>query len=386
MNLHEYQSKQLLQKAGIRIPSGVIVSNISELHDRLSELDCERYVVKAQVHSGSRKAANGVFVDVNNDDVDHIAKDMLGSSITTRQSSTSKQTINHILIEEYIDFKQSYYISLAVDFSEQSIVLIAAKHSEDIEHTSKDNSTSVLKQSINTVSGISAAQYKKLYDFLDIENDGLTSDIKSIIEKMYALLIECDLTLIETNPMVVNESDQYVCLDAKIQVDDNALYRQTNLTNMFDWKQLSNQELLANQYGVSYVPLNGNVGCIANGAGLALATIDILKNSGVQPANFMDLTGEVTIDKVSNATKLILSSHNIKLVFINLFGGIVGCDVVVKGIIKAIEDTDTKVPILARFSGNNAKIATEIAKQSGKNIDTVTNLKDAMRKLAELAK
>lgn len=386
MNLHEYQSKYLLKEYNIPVPLGEVVLNPEAAVDAASKIGGNRWVVKAQVHAGGRGKAGGVRLVNGKEELKAAVKALLGTRLITYQTDECGQPVNQVLIEETSNIARELYLGAVIDRSFQRIVFIASTEGGvEIEKVAEKSPEKILKKIIDPTVGLQPFQCRQLsFDLnLDPAQMRLFTDI---VIGLYRLFIERDLSLLEINPLVVTDLGGLLCLDAKLNVDDNALYRQPKLRKKRDTTQKDERETLAQKYELSYIKLNGNIGCMVNGAGLAMATMDLIKLVGGEPANFLDVGGNATKEQVTEAFKIIISDKNVKGIFVNIFGGIVRCDLISEGIISAVKEVGVHVPVVVRLEGNNAHLGAKKLSESGVNIITVKGFADAARKIVEQVK
>ncbi|OCG47980.1 succinate--CoA ligase subunit beta [Gilliamella sp. Choc5-1] len=385
MNLHEYQSKCLFKQYNLPVPEGYVCNSIGEVEDILAELSSQTdlgfWVAKCQVHAGGRGKAGGVICTQNYGEIKQFAEKWLGQYLVTYQTTEKGQPVNKILIEKASNIHKELYLGAVVDRSSKRVVIMASTEGGvDIESVAEKSPHLIYKTSLDPLTGACAYQGRELAFKL-----GLTGKLVNQFTKLFVnfakLFLENDVSLAEVNPLVITDSDELICLDAKVVLDDNAIFRHPNLNILRDTTQEDERESIAAKQGISYVSLNGNIGCMVNGAGLAMATMDIIKLHGGEPANFLDVGGGTTKERVAEAFKLILSDKNVKAILVNIFGGIVRCDLIADGIISAIKEIGLTVPVVVRLEGNNAVLAREILAKSELNIITAESLIDAAQKI-----
>lgn len=386
MHLHEYQSKHLLKKYNIPVPLGEVVSNPEAAVDVANKIGGNRWVVKAQIHAGGRGKAGGVRLVQNKKELKTAVKALLGTRLVTYQTDKRGQQVNQVLIEKTSNIAQELYLGALVDCSSQQIVFIASTEGGvEIEKVAEKSPEKILKIIVDPIVGLQPFQCQQLFFGLNLNPSQMWS-FTDIIIKLYQLLIERDLILLEINPLVVTDKGEFLCLDAKLNIDDNALYRQVELRAMRDTSQEDEYETLARQWELSYIKLDGNIGCMVNGAGLAMATMDLIKLAGGEPANFLDVAGSATKKRVIEAFKIILLDQNVKGILVNIFGGIVRCDLIAEGIISAVKEVGVHVPVVVRLKGTNAQLGTKKFSESGMNIVAVKNFLEAAKKIVEAVK
>jgi len=386
MNLHEYQSKSLFKQYGMPVPEHRVVSSAGDAHAALDALGGDRWVVKAQVHAGGRGKAGGVKLSDNADEVSHIVGEMLGSNLVTYQTDEKGQPIHHVMIEETCNIENEMYLGAVIDRATRHVVIMASTEGGvEIEKVAEKTPEKILRTTVDPMLGLMPYQCRKLGFGLGLHGDQIKQFTK-LLSGLARLFEEKDLGLVEINPLVITKEGNLLCLDGKINVDDNALYRQMELMEMRDASQEDERENRAKEWDLNYIALDGSIGCMVNGAGLAMATMDLIKLHGGDPANFLDVGGGATKERVAEAFKIILSDENVKTVLVNIFGGIVRCDLIAEGVIGAIEEVGVKVPIVVRLEGNNAELGSKLLEESGLNIIAAKGLTDAAEKAVAAAK
>lgn len=377
MNLHEYQSKQLFAKQGIPVPPGKPVSRVSEAREAAQSLASKSWVVKAQVHAGGRGKAGGVVLVDNLDAVEKEAERLLGSMLVTKQTGEPGLPIKTLLIEEPTDIDRELYLSVLVDRATRRILFMASSAGGmNIEEVAAETPEKIATITVDPITGLQAYQCRKLAFALELEG-GQIRDFGKFMQGLYNLFIECDASLVEINPLVVTKAGSLIALDAKINLDNNSLYRHPDLVAMRDISQEDAREAQAAEHDLNYITLDGNIGCMVNGAGLAMATMDLVQLQGGKPANFLDVGGNTTAERVAEAFKLILSDDKVQAVLVNIFGGIVRCDLIAEGIIQAVKEVGVSVPVVVRLEGTNAEQGLEILAKSGLAIKTAADLTEA---------
>lgn len=377
MNLHEYQAKELFASYGIPVSTGISASNVEDAGEAASKIGGNKWVVKAQVHAGARGKAGGVKLVNSIQEVKDFAKEMLGNRLVTIQTDARGQPINRILVESCISIQRELYLSGLIDRSQGRVVFMAsASGGMDIEEVAEKNPEKIHRVTIEPLAGPLAFQGRYLAFKLGLDYSQVKQFVKLFLN-LGKLFMDKDLSLLEINPLVITETGDLLCLDAKINLDGSSLYRQKELLAMRDESQEDPRENAAAQHQLSYVALDGNIGCMVNGAGLAMATMDIIKSNGGEPANFLDVGGGATKERVSEAFKIILSESQVKAVLINIFGGIVRCDLIAYGIVEALSAVGVSVPVVVRLEGNNAKTGMKILDKSGLDIIAVEGLQAA---------
>ena len=386
MNLHEHQAKTLFKSYDLPTSNFFVANTAEEAKELAKKLNVSKWVVKAQVHAGGRGKAGGVEVVESLDDVEIFAKKWLGKNLVTYQTDKNGQPVNSILIEECTEILSELYLGVVVDRSTRSIVVMASPEGGvNIEEVAENNPEKIFKASVKIEDEALDDDAKRLAQGLNLNNEQ-TKQFIDIFKNLSKLFIEKDLALVEINPLVIDDKNKLKCLDGKVTVDSNALFRHEELMSLRDTSQEEQRELEASKWDLNYVSLEGEIGCMVNGAGLAMGTMDIIKLAGGFPANFLDVGGGVNEKSVSEAFKIILSDQKVKAILINIFGGIVKCDVVAEGIISAVKEVGVDIPVIVRLKGNNANIAQEILTKSDLNIIFEPDLSIAAKKAVELSK
>jgi len=386
MNLHEYQGKLLFAEYNLPVSKGEVIFDAKNAIDACNKIGGTKWVVKAQVHAGGRGKAGGVELIDSPDQAEVFAKKWLGQKLVTYQTDKDGQLVNSILIEECTNISKELYLSAVIDRDSQKIVFIGSSEGGvNIEEVARNTPEKIIYQGVEFKDQSLPEHAKNIANVLKL-NDEQTNQFIPMIDNLLRLFVEKDLSLLEINPLVINSNGDLHCLDAKVNIDTNALFRQPELLEMHDETQEDPREAEAAKNDLSYVSLDGNIGCMVNGAGLAMGTMDTIKFFGGNPANFLDVGGTATQDRVAKAFKIILKDPNVKVVLVNIFGGIVRCDVIAKGIIAAIKEVDIKVPVVVRLEGNNADIGAKILSKANIKIESINNLSDAAKKAVELAK
>ncbi len=385
MNIHEYQAKELLKQYNITCPNGVLITNIGEVKTACDSIEGDSYVLKAQIHAGGRGKSGGIIMCNGVDEVITASNKLLHSQLITKQTSSNGLKINSVLLEQTQDIALALYLSIVIDRDSKSITIITSKYGGmDIEQVASDSPDSIIKTHINNCIGIREYQIRDIAFALDITSNNL-QEFTNLVKNIYQIFIEKDLSLLEINPLIITKNNNIIALDAKIDCEDNALYRQQQIALLKDSSQENHYEHLAKKHQLSYIALNGNIGCMVNGAGLAMATMDLISYYGGKPANFLDVGGGTTEDRVAKALEIIINSGNIKAILVNIFGGIVRCDLIAKGIIKAVEELNINIAIVVRLIGTNAKQAQEILQSSTIKVYPENDLSLATKKAVELA-
>lgn len=383
MNLHEYQAKALFREYGIAVPRGEVVSSVDEVAAALAHLGGERWVVKAQVHAGGRGKAGGVKIVSNKEDVKAAVQALLGTRLVTYQTDANGQPVHQILIEEPSAIAKELYLGAVVDRALRRIVFMASTEGGvEIEEVANKHPEKILTTVVDPIVGLLPFQARDLGFKLGL-NAAQIKEFTQILLGLGKLFIDKDLSLLEVNPLVIKENGELVCLDGKINLDDNALYRHPELRQQRDTTQEDDRENRAHQWELNYIALDGDIGCMVNGAGLAMATMDLIKLHGGKPANFLDVGGGATKERVTEAFKIILSDEKVKGIFINIFGGIVRCDMIAEGIISAVSEVKTQLPVVVRLEGNNAELAAQILEKSGLNVIAASSFEDGAKRIVE---
>ena len=385
MNLHEYQGKQLFAQYGLPVSTGVAASTPDEAAAAADTIGGDRWVVKAQVHAGGRGKAGGVKLVSSKDDIKAFAEQWLGKNLVTYQTDENGQPVSKILVESCTDIAQELYLGAVVDRSTRRVVFMASTEGGvEIEKVAEETPEKILKATIDPLVGAMPYQGRELAFKLGLEGKQVSQFVK-IFMGLSKLFHDKDLALLEINPLVITDEGNLHCLDAKINIDSNAVYRHKDLQEMHDPSQEDEREAHAAEWELNYVALDGNIGCMVNGAGLAMGTMDIVKLHGGAPANFLDVGGGATKERVVEAFKIILSDENVSAVLINIFGGIVRCDMIAEGVIGAVEEVGVKVPVVVRLQGNNAEVGAEVLEKSGLNIIAKTDLTEAAQAVVSAA-
>jgi succinyl-CoA synthetase beta subunit len=385
MNLHEYQAKQLFAKYGLPVSTGFACDSPEEAAAAAGQIGGDRWVVKAQVHAGGRGKAGGVKLFKSKEEIKAFASQWLGKNLVTYQTDKNGQPVSKILVETCTDIARELYLGAVVDRASRRIVFMASTEGGvEIEKVAHETPDLILKATVDPLTGALPYQGRELGFKLGLNAEQI-KQFTDIFLKLARLFVECDLALLEINPLVITTEGKLHCLDAKLNIDSNALYRQPEIRAMHDPSQEDEREATAAQWDLNYVALDGNIGCMVNGAGLAMGTMDIVKLHGGEPANFLDVGGGATKERVSAAFKIILSDTNVKAVLVNIFGGIVRCDLIAEGIIGAVAEVGVKLPVVVRLEGNNAELGSKILADSGLNIIAAKSLTDAAQQVVKAA-
>ena len=386
MNIHEHQAKEILKEFGIPTPNGVAIFNLKEINEKVKKLSTANFVIKAQIHAGGRGKAGGIKIVKNFAELVKEAKNIFGKTLVTHQTGPSGREVKRLYVEETCDIAEEFYLSCLVDRSSSKIAFISsAEGGVDIEQVAKKNPQKIVTVKINLSKSVSEEDVKKIIKPFSLSNKS-KKQAYNLINSIYKVLIEKDASLIEINPLVLNKNEDLLCLDAKINFDDNALYRHPDIASLKDFNEEDLIETEASKHNLAYIKLKGKIGCMVNGAGLAMATMDIIKLYGSEPANFLDVGGGASKEKVSAAFKIILSDGNVKGILINIFGGIMRCDVLAQGVVEAAKETNLSVPLVVRLAGTNVELGKEILKKSNIKIISANNLSDAAKKIVKATK
>jgi succinyl-CoA synthetase beta subunit len=386
MNIHEYQAKALLREQGIPVPRGIAAFSVNEAVKAAEELGGPVWVVKSQIHAGGRGKGGGVKVVKSIGEVRSEAERMLGLQLVTHQTGPRGKEVSRLLIEEGAAIARELYFSLLVDRATSRISVVASTEGGmDIEAVARDTPDKIVTFSIDPVTNVSPHHVLTVSKALGLDARQ-QKQMSSLLTKLHAIFVAKDMTLLEINPLIVTRAGDLVCLDAKISVDDNALYRRPDILALRDLSEEDDKEIEASKYDLNYVALEGSIGCMVNGAGLAMATMDIIKLYGENPANFLDVGGGATKEKVAAAFKIITSDPKVKGILVNIFGGIMRCDVIAEGVVAAVRDVGLSVPLVVRLEGTNVELGKEIIAKSNLNVTSADDLDDAAQKIVEAVK
>jgi len=386
MNIHEHQAKEIFRKFNISVPNGVAVFSLEEIDQKFKLLNTNKIVLKAQIHAGGRGKAGGIKIINNINELKTQANNLFGKKLVTHQTGPQGRTIKRLYLEEICDIKKEFYLSCLVDRSSSKIAFISsAAGGIDIEDVAKKNPEKIITVKQGLTESISEKDINKIILPFALPEKSKKQALH-LVKSIYKILVEKDASLIEINPLILTKDDDLLCLDAKINFDDNALYRHPDILSLKDPNEENPIETEASRHKLAYIKLNGKIGCMVNGAGLAMATMDIIKLYGSEPANFLDVGGGASKEKVSAGFKIILSDKNVKGILINIFGGIMRCDVLAQGVVKAAQETNLSVPLVVRLAGTNVELGREILKKSNLKIISANNLSDAAKKIIEATK
>ena len=385
MNLHEYQAKEIFREYGLPVSEGIAVDTAEDAVSAARKIGGEKWVVKAQVHAGGRGKAGGVKLVSSEEEIRDFAENHIGKNLVTFQTDEKGQPVSKIFVESFTDIATELYLGAVIDRSSRRITFMASTEGGvEIETVAEETPEKILQASVDPLTGASSYQGRELAFQLGLEGKQI-NQFANLFMSLSVLFQDLDLSLVEINPLVVTAEGDIHCLDAKLSVDGNALFRQKRLATMRDHSQEDERENQASEYNLNYVALEGNIGCMVNGAGLAMGTMDLVKLNGGQPANFLDVGGGATKEAVSEAFKIILSDEGVRAVLINIFGGIVRCDVIAQGIIGAVKDVGVEVPVVVRFEGNNAALGVKTLADSDVDIIAATGLSDAVQQAVNAA-
>lgn len=386
MNLHEFQAKQLLKRYGLPVPDGQVVQSAEAAAAATREIAGEAWVVKAQVHAGGRGKAGGVKVVKSAAEAQSVAYGLLGKSLVTYQNAPDGQPVHQLLVEQTLPIARELYLSMLVDRSLERVVMIASSAGGmDIEEIAATAPEKILQEVCDPLNGLVDYQARNIAFALGLVGDQIAAFTK-ITKGLYKLFKENDLALLEINPLIVTSDGKLFMLDCKMSVDDNALYRQKSLAEQRDWSQDDAKEAEAHHAGLNYIALNGNIGCMVNGAGLAMATMDLIKLHGGAPANFLDVGGGATAETVAKAFKIILADSNVKAILVNIFGGIMRCDIIAEGIMTAVKEVGIQIPVVVRLEGTNVELGRKMLSESGLSIISASGLTDAAKQAVAAVK
>ena len=380
MNIHEHQAKQILKQFGVAVPEGVYGFTIEELLEKCKSLKTNKYVLKAQIHAGGRGKAGGVKILDNLNDLEKSAKELFGKKLVTHQTGPEGREVKRLYVEVSSNIEKEFYLSCLVDRASSKIAFISSNQGGmDIEEVAIKSPDKILTNKIELTDEISDEECEKIIKIFNLEGNPKIEAI-SLIKSIYKMFIKTDANMVEINPLILTKEKKIICLDAKVNFDSNALFRQPKILELRDLNEEEPAEIEASKYELAYIKLDGSIGCMVNGAGLAMATMDIIKLYGEEPANFLDVGGGASKEKVSAAFKIILSDKNVKGILINIFGGIMRCDVLAQGVVDAAKEMNINVPLVVRLAGTNFKEGKEILDNSGLKLISAENLDDAAKK------
>ncbi len=386
MNIHEYQAKAILRNFNVPVPEGHVVYNSNSARDWARRLGDGPYAVKAQIHAGGRGKGGGVKIAKTADEAKQFAREMFGMTLVTHQTGPEGKLVKRVLIEAGCNIADEFYVSFLVDRATSKVTLMAsAEGGMDIEEVAANTPEKLFFEAINPIVGLTAFQARKVAFKLGFEIAQVKQAVP-LLMNLYKTFVEADCSLLEINPLVQTADGQLLCLDAKLNFDDNALFRHLRIRDLRDYDEEDMMEIEASQYDLSYIALDGNIGCMVNGAGLAMATMDIIQHYGASPANFLDVGGGATIERVTEAFKIILSDKKVEGILVNIFGGIMKCDVIATGVVEAAKQVGVKVPLVVRLEGTNVKLGKQILAESGLDIVSADGMADAAEKIVKAVK
>ena len=383
MNIHEHQAKQILKKYGAAVPNGIFGFSSEEIVKKAKKLNTEKYVLKAQIHAGGRGKAGGVKILDNIQDLTSASKEMLGKVLITHQTGPTGKEVKRLYVEESSNIKKEFYLSCLVDRASSKIAFISSDQGGmDIEEVAKSNPEKIITTKVDLIDEIKEEDCKKIIKIFNLDEKTSLQGIK-LIKSIYKMFISTDANLVEINPLILTEENDLLCLDAKMNFDDNSIFRHPEILELRDLNEEDPAEIEASKHDLAYIKLDGSIGCMVNGAGLAMATMDIIKLYGEEPANFLDVGGGASKEKVSAAFKIILSDKNVKGILINIFGGIMRCDVLAQGVVDAAKEIKIDVPLVVRLAGTNFLEGKKILDNSGLEIISASDLSDAAEKIVK---
>ena len=386
MNIHEHQAKELLRKYGILVPNGVFAFTVNELLEKVKKLNTKKYVLKAQIHAGGRGKAGGVKILNTIEELEKSANELLGKKLITHQTGPEGKEVKRLYVEESSDIQKEFYLSCLVDRKSSKIAFISSDQGGmDIEEVASKSPEKIITTKIELKDDISIEECENVIKIFNLSGNSKEEAVL-LIKSIYKMFLSVDASMIEINPLILTKEEKIVCLDAKVNFDDNGLFRHPEIKGLRDLNEENPEEIEASKHDLSYIKLNGNIGCMVNGAGLAMATMDIIKLYGEEPANFLDVGGGASKEKVSAALKIILSDKNVKGILINIFGGIMRCDVLAQGVVDAAKQININIPIVVRLAGTNFEKGKEILNNSSLKLISADNLDDAALKIVEAIK
>ena len=386
MNIHEYQGKEIFRSMGVAVPEGRVAFTAEEAVEKAKELDSDVYVVKAQIHAGGRGKAGGVKIAKSLSEVETYANELLGKQLVTHQTGPEGKEVKRLYIEQGCDIQKEYYVGFVIDRATDSVTLMASEEGgTEIEEVAAKTPEKIFKETIDPVVGLSPYQARRIAFNINIPKESINKAAKFLIS-LYNVFIEKDCSIVEINPLVTTGDGDVLALDAKLNFDDNALFRHKDIMELRDLEEEDPKEIEASKYDLSYIALDGDIGCMVNGAGLAMATMDTINHFGGNPANFLDVGGGATKEKVTEAFKIILGDEHVKGIFVNIFGGIMKCDVIAEGIVAAVKEVELTLPLVVRLEGTNVERGKEILNDSGLAIEPASTMADGAQKIVKLVK
>ena len=386
MNIHEHQAKKILKKYGVAVPEGIFALTVDDLIEKAKSLKTKKYVLKAQIHAGGRGKAGGVKILDNLEELKIAAKELLGKILVTHQTGPEGKEVKRLYVEESSNIDKEFYLSCLIDRSSSKIAFISSDQGGmDIEEVAKNDPQKIVTTKVEMKDEISETDCEKIIKIFNL-NENIKDQAISLIKSIYKMFKNTDANMVEINPLILTKDEKIICLDAKVNFDSNALFRHPEIIELRDLNEEDPTEIEASKHDLAYIKLDGSIGCMVNGAGLAMATMDIIKLYGKEPANFLDVGGGASKEKVSAALKIILSDKNVKGILINIFGGIMRCDVLAQGVVDAAKEININVPLVVRLAGTNFKQGKEILDNSGLKLISAENLDDAAKKIVEAIK
>ncbi|MDK4045742.1 ADP-forming succinate--CoA ligase subunit beta [Staphylococcus pseudintermedius] len=384
MNIHEYQGKEIFRSMGVAVPEGRVAFSAEEAVEKAKELDTDVYVVKAQIHAGGRGKASGVKIAKSLSEVEAYANELLGKVLVTHQTGPEGKEVKRLYIEEGANIQKEYYVGFVIDRATDRVTLMASEEGgTEIEEVAAKNPEKIFKETIDPVIGLAPYQARRIAFNINIPKESINKAVKFLIA-LYNVFIEKDCSIVEINPLVLTGEGDVLALDSKINFDDNALFRHKDIVELRDLEEEDPKEIEASKYDLSYIALDGNIGCMVNGAGLAMATMDTINHFNGNPANFLDVGGGATKEKVTEAFKIILGDENVKGIFVNIFGGIMRCDIIAEGIVAAVKEVELTLPLVVRLEGTNVKEGKQILKDSGLAIEPANTMAEGAQKIVKL--
>ena len=386
MNIHEYQGKEIFRSMGVPVPEGRVAYTAAEAVEKAKELNSDVYVVKAQIHAGGRGKAGGVKIAKSLSEVETYAKELLGKQLVTHQTGPEGKEVKRLYIEEGCDIQKEYYIGFVIDRATDRITLMASEEGgTEIEEVAEKSPEKIFKETIEPEVGLTAFQARRVAFNINIPTPSVNKAAKFLMS-LYNVFVEKDCSIVEINPLVTTGEGEVLALDAKVNFDDNALYRHKDIVELRDFEEEDPKEIEASKYDLSYIALDGDIGCMVNGAGLAMATMDTINHFGGRPANFLDVGGGATKEKVTEAFKIILGDAQVKGIFVNIFGGIMKCDVIAEGIVAAVKEVDLTLPLVVRLEGTNVELGKKILQESGLAIEAASTMAEGAQKIVSHVK
>ena len=386
MNIHEYQGKAIFRSMGVAVPEGRVAYTAEEAVEKAKELDSKVYVVKAQIHAGGRGKAGGVKIAKSLSEVETYANELLGKTLVTHQTGPEGKEVKRLYIEEGCDIQKEYYVGFVIDRATDRVTLMASEEGgTEIEEVAAETPEKIFKETIDPVVGLAPYQARRIAFNINIPKESINKAAKFLVS-LYNVFIEKDCSIVEINPLVTTGEGEVLALDAKVNFDDNALFKHKDIQELRDLEEEDPKEIEASKYDLSYIALDGDIGCMVNGAGLAMATMDTINHFGGNPANFLDVGGGATKEKVTEAFKIILGDEHVKGIFVNIFGGIMKCDIIAEGIVAAVKEVELTLPLVVRLEGTNVEKGKEILKESGLAIEPAATMAEGAQKIVKLVK